>query len=308
MFRFMFVIACATIYAADLPPAASSAPTAPARMTVTANVEKGKRTPQINSEDVTVKQGKQRLQVTEWVPAQGDRAGLELFFLIDDASISNLGLQLEYIRAFIKAQPATTLVGVGYARNGTVEVRQDFIADGAKAASALRLPLSSVGAYGSPYLSLASLMKRWAETSNRREVVLVTDGLDRAHRERNALLNPDVDYAANVAQRTGTIVHTIFYPGVGQWQVHYLEAVSGLNALAKLSEITGGETFSLGRHAPVSFAPYLDNLQRILDNQYLLTFSAKPGKKAKLHYVDVSTEIAGADFATSNAVWVPAAK
>ena len=44
-----------------------------------------------------------------------------------------------------------------------------------------------------------------------------------------------------------------------------------LNALAKLSDATGGESWSLGVQAPVSFAPYLENLQKVLDNQYLLT-------------------------------------
>jgi len=49
----------------------------PVRIAVTANVASDKRMPQINPEDVVVKQGKQRLQVTEWIPAQGDRAGLD---------------------------------------------------------------------------------------------------------------------------------------------------------------------------------------------------------------------------------------
>jgi hypothetical protein len=168
--------------------------------------------------------------------------------------------------------------------------------------------MGSVGAYGSPYLSLVDLMKRWPETSNRREIVLVTDGLDRAHRSRNALFNPDVNYAGNLAQRMGTVIHTIYYPGAGNWQRPYLDVIHGQNALEKLSSMTGGESFSLGRHAPVSFAPYLDNLQRILDSQYLLTFDVKPDKKAKFHYVDVSTELAGVDFATPDAVWLPGAK
>lgn len=56
----------------------------PTRMTVTVNVASDKRQPQINLEDVVVKQGKERLQVAEWVPARGDRAGLDLFILIDD--------------------------------------------------------------------------------------------------------------------------------------------------------------------------------------------------------------------------------
>lgn len=301
-------ILCAALLVSELPPGTNTATGPQVRMTVTANVEKGKRTPQIDKADIVVKQGKEPLQVAGWTPAQDDRAGLELFFLIDDASAWNLGTQLQDLRTFINSQPPTTAIGVGYARNGTVEVRQDLTTDHELAAKSLRLPMSSVGAYGSPYLSVASLMKGWAASDNRREVILVTDGIDRAGRGRNALLNPDVDTAASLAQKTGTIIHTIYFPGVGHWYRSYWERNYGQNGIAKLSDITGGESFALGLQAPVSFAPYLEQVQQILDNQYLLTFSAKPGKKSGLQFVTVSTEVAGVDFSTPDAVWVPAAK
>jgi hypothetical protein len=152
------------------------------------------------------------------------------------------------------------------------------------------------------------LMKRWPETTNRREILLVADGIDRAHRSRNALFNPDVDTAAAVAQRTETIVHSIYFPGVGHWGRNFWQTTNGQNGLAKLAEMTGGESFFLGPYAPVSFAPYLNDLQRILDNQYLLTFSVQPVAKAGLQYVNVQTEIAGVDLATPDAVWAPAVR
>jgi len=278
------------------------------RMTVSASVEGGKRMPMIEKEDIIVKKGKVRLQVTGWAPAQGDRAGLELFILIDDASASSLGSQLSDLRAFINAQPSTTSVGVGYARNGTVQIVQNFTADHAQAANALRLPLGSSGAFGSPYLSVVDLMKRWSGSQNRREIVMVTDGIDRAGRGRNALLNPDVDRAADVAQRTGTIIHTMYTPGVGHWRRNFWQGTYGQNGLAKLSSATSGESFFLGLQAPVSFQPYLDQLQTILDNQFLLSFTVKPEKKAGFQSVSISTEVAGVDLNAADAVWVPAAK
>jgi hypothetical protein len=39
----------------------------------------------------------------------------------------------------------------------------------------------------------------------------------------------------------------------------------------------------------VSFRAYLDDLQKVLDNRYLLSFSAKPSTKAGLQYVRLST-------------------
>jgi hypothetical protein len=51
-----------------------------------------------------VKQGKERVRVTGWKHAGGDGAGLDLFILIDDASDSSLGSQLNDLREFINAQ------------------------------------------------------------------------------------------------------------------------------------------------------------------------------------------------------------
>jgi hypothetical protein len=285
--------------------------TVPVRIAVTANVASDKRMPQINPEDVVVKQGKQRLQVTEWIPAQGDRAGLELFILIDEASSPRLGSNLDDFRTFINAQPPTTSVGVGYMRNATVQIVQNLTADRAAAAKAIRLPLGSAGAYASPYLSVIDLMKRWPDTQNRREVIMVTDGIDRARggpRWRGLTNNPDVDSAGQVAMRTGTVIHTIYAPGSGRLHRNYWEATNGQMAIAKLSDITGGESFFLGLQSPVSFKLYLDDLQKVLDNRYWLSFSAKPGTKPGLQYVTLSTEVAGVEFSAPDAVWVPAAK
>lgn len=288
-------------------------PTVPVQMTVTLEVQgEGKRVPEVNREDVIVKRGKDRLQVADWIPARGDRAGLDLFVLIDDASDTSLGVQLNDLRSFINNQSPTTIVGIGYMRNGVVQIAQNFTNDHALAAKALRLPLGSTGAYGSPYLSVMDLMKRWPEHTNRREVIMVTDGIDRARRGWGARglapVSPDVDSASGVAQRTGTIIHTIYSPGVGRLHHNFWQANNGQNGIAKLSDETGGESFFLGLQAPVSFKPYLDQIQKLLENQYLLTFQAKPVKKAGLQPVKLTTEVAGVEFASADTVWVPAAK
>jgi hypothetical protein len=315
--RIMFML-CSALTTATMFVTAQSAlaqqpatSTVPVRIAVTANVASEKRMPQINPEDVVVKQGKQRLQVTEWIPAQGDRAGLDLFILIDDATSPRLGSNLDDLRTFINAQPPTTSVGVGYMRNATVQVVQNLTTDHAAAASVLRLPLGSAGAYGSPYLSVIDLMKHWPYTQNRREVVMITDGIDRAlggPRGRGLNNNPDVDSASAVAMRTGTIIHSIYAPGSGHSHRNYWEATNGQMAIAKLSDITGGESFFLGLQSAVSFKPYLDDLQKVLDNRYWLSFSAKAGTKPGLQYVTLSTEVAGVEFSAPDAVWVPAAK
>ena len=288
--------------------AQESAASVPVRMTITASVPSNKRMPELSQHDIAVTQGKQRLNVTEWVPAQGDHAGLELFILIDDSSNPALGMHLNDLKTFINGQPSTTLIGVGYIRNATVQVVQDLTADHAVAANSLRLPLGSTGAYGSPYLSVIDVMKRWPAGENRREILMVTDGIDRARRSlgrRGLYTNPDVDSANQVALRTGTMIHTIYAPGVGRLGRNYWEATNGQMGIAQLSDATGGKSFFLGLQQPVSFAPYLDQLQNILDNQYLLSFDVQPGKKAQLQNVSINTEVAGVDLSSADAVLVP---
>jgi hypothetical protein len=63
------------------------------------------------------------------IPAQGDNAALQLFILIDDTLGSGIGNNLNDIRDFINAQPASTVVAVGYMSNAAVNVVQNFTAD-----------------------------------------------------------------------------------------------------------------------------------------------------------------------------------
>jgi hypothetical protein len=305
------LIAFSAIFVAIFPlQAQEKAAAVPVRMTVTVRLlDKDKRMPDVNREDVIVRQGKDRLKVTGWTSAHQGQAGLDLFILIDDTSDPSLGSQLDDLRAFINAQPQTTSVGVGYMRNATVQIVQNFTTEHSQAVKALRLPVASSGAYGSPYLSVIDLMKRWPGHPNRREVIMVTDGIDRARggpRYRGlSFITPDVDSASRVAQRTGTIIHTIFTRGVGRLGSNFWEITNGQNGIAKLSDETGGWSFYLGTQNPVSFKPYLDDLQSILDNQYLLDFQARPGKKAGLQYVRLSTEVPGVELDSADSVWVP---
>jgi hypothetical protein len=284
----------------------------PVQMTTTVQLlgdDSSKTMPEVKKEDVVVRQAKNRLRVLDWTPARGDHDDLSLFILIDDASGSGLGSQLDDLRAFINGLAPGASVGVGYMRNATVQIVQNFTTDHALAAKSVRLPMSSAGAYGSPYLSLIDLMKRWPPQPKRREVLMITDGVDRARggpRYPNST-NPDATSASAVAQRTGTIVHTIFARGVGRAGNNYWEINGGQNNMAMLSDETGGESYFLGMQNPVSFKPYLDSLQKTLDRQYLLRFAAIPGKKSQLQYVKLTTEVAGVEIDSADAVWVEAA-
>lgn len=306
MFLF-FVLSLLPVQAQD----GSSSATSPVQMTVTVRVlSKNKRTPEVNREDIVVRQGKDRLQVTGWTPLSGDRSPLDLFILIDDGARTSVSSQFGDLREFIYSLPKTTSVGVGYMRNGTVQIAQDLTTDHLQAANALRIPLGSPGVYGSPYLSVIDLMKWWPESSNRREIVMITDGIDRLHgwphRRGIGPISPDASAASAVAQRTGTIIHSIYARGVGWRGGNFWQVTNGQNAMAKLADETGGESFFLGIGEPVSFRPYLHRLQNSLDNRYRLEFKAVPGKKPGLQYVKLTTEVAGIELDSADSVWVAA--
>ena len=296
----LVVCACGASVAAGQ----QSANGVPAHMVVTVEPHHGSEVPPVNREDVMVYEGKDRDAVTEWIPAQGDRAGVELFIMLDDGADSSLGQQLQDLRKFIDAQPASTKIGIAYMQNGTARIEQNLTSDHAQAAKALRLPMGIRGANGSPYFSLTDLIKRWPESPERREVLMASDGVDLFYGSGD-LLDPYVDEAIQNAQRAGILVSAIYTPGVGHFGHSYWQTYWGQLYLAQLSDKTGGEAYYIGFNGPpVSFAPYLEDLDHRLSHQYFLTFLAKPPKKAGWQPVKLRTEVPKVDLVSADRIYL----
>jgi hypothetical protein len=102
------------------------------------------------------------------------------------------------------------------------------------------------------------------------------------------------------------IIFAIYATGVGHWGHSFWRINWGQNYLAQIADETGGEAYFLGTGTPVSFSPYLDDLSHRLNHQYLLTFLAKPEKKAGLQAVRLRTEVPNAELVSADRVWVPA--
>jgi hypothetical protein len=292
----------------------------------------------LRPENVQVKQGKNLLKVNQLIPARGENAALQLFILIDETcDAQGIGNSLNDIKDFISAQPATTVVGVAYMSNATIQIVQNFTADHALAAKAVRLPRGTLSAMDSPYLSLISLVNGWPEQNVRREVLMITDGIDRLRNGNERQVSPatpsparpagrpappsysatprtmqsisvDADRASTTSQRYKVIVHSIYATGVGRAGRNAWEAQLGQSGISKIADETGGEYFALGTQNLLSFKPYLDRLQRIFENQYFLVFQAYPKKKADLQRVNITTDVENAEIAAANNVWVPAAQ
>jgi hypothetical protein len=278
----------------------------PVHIVVTVEAHKGKEPPVINREDVMVREGHDRDTVIDWVPAQGQHALLELMIMLDDGSNTTLGTQLDDFRKFINAQPDTTTIGVAYMRNGIAQVVQNLTSDHALAAKARRLPVGTAGVNGSPYFSLTDLVKRWPPTTARRAVIMATDGIDRFYGTGD-LQDPYLDEAIDNALRAGITVSAIYTPGVGHYGHSYWQTYWGQIYLSQLADETGGEAYYIGfTGPPVSFTPFLDDVGNRLAHQYLLTFLAKPQKKAGWRRIRLMTEVPNTDLVAPGKVWVAA--
>jgi hypothetical protein len=283
----------------------SSAAASPVHMLVTVEARHGNNPPELTRDDVMVYEGHDRDRVTDFVPAQGDQAALEFFFLIDDGSTEYLGSLLDDIRQFMKAQPATTKIGVAYMQNGVAQIVQNLTSDHAQAAKSLRLPLGYLGADASPYFSLQDLLKRWPQSAARREVCMITDGVDWFG--GSGPDDPYPDEAIADAQRAGVIVFDIYMPGQGHAAHSYYLYYWAQIYLSKVAEQTGGESYYINfTGAPVTLTPYLDGVGQHLSHQYFLSFIPKPEKKAGMRHVRLRTEVPNAQLIAASNVYVPA--
>lgn len=320
------IASCLLIFAAQTmhSQAKSAQGTVQVHLVVTNEAARGDDVPTLQQGDVKVKQGKNSLQVNQLIPAKGDSAALQLFILVDDTLDSGVGNNLNDVRDFINAQPASTVIAVGYMSNAAVNVTQNFTADHELAVKALRLPRGGFSTMDSPYLSLISLVKGWPQQNVRREVLMVTDGIDRLRGSQPApsrlgpnygpvyhtmpTMSPDVNSASEISQRYNVLVYSLYALGVGRAARSSWDLQTGLSGLAKLANETGGDCFSLGTSSLVSFKPYLDRLQKMFDNQYYLVFQASPKGKGGLQRVNVTTEVSNAEIAAPDNVWVAPGK
>lgn len=276
----------------------------PVSIIISVEAKHGKEVPTIYREDVRVFQNHDRMRVTDWVPLQQKQAELELFLVIDDATDATIGLQFEDLRRFINNQPPTTEIAVDYMQFGTVNLTQDFTSNHTLAAKALRLPIGP-GSMASPYLALIDLMRRWPESRNRREVLMVSSGVDALQPGPD---NTYLEHAIAEAQRKDIQIYSIYAGRSGHLGHTFWSANWGLNDLSQLADETGAEAYSQGLQTPLSFGPYLDEFADMLKHQFKLTFLAKPRKEPGYERIQLETEVPNAELVAGSLVYVPATK
>lgn len=222
--------------------------------------------------------------ITGWSPLRGPESAVEMVVLIDDGSRSSIGTQLPDIARFIQGLPPEAKVAVAYMQNGRAVFAGPLSTDRAAAVRELHLPLSgSPGASASPYFCLSDLARHWPskDAHARREVVAVTDGVD----DYNPRFDPEDPYVQAAIQdsvRAHLIVYAIYWSNSGFLDRTRYGSFTGQSLMAELTEATGGNSYWEGNGNPVSFEPYLSDIDQRLANQYELKFMTPAGGKPQM--------------------------
>jgi len=291
------LVGIAPVFAQPVPGNSAS----PTRLVVTVESKAGTQA-HVGPADVMVYQSDHRVPVMGFDSLGPERAGLQLWILIDDGDAMILGSQIGDLRNFIAYQPPGEQIGIGYLQNGRVRVTQDLTADHQAAQNAIRLPLGIPGISGSPYLAVASLIKKWPATDHPREILLVSSGIDPDFGAGPG--NVYLDQAEDAALCARVIVHAIWFGSAGHAGHSFALINWGQIYLSELTEDTGGEFFWEQMMNPVSFAPYLKRLDQEFSGQYWLTFTAKPPAKASFEKLRIGTEIPGVSIVGPSRLWL----
>ena len=290
---------------------AGSAESTAVRITVTVTGKEKEEPPQMQKEDFLIYQGKDRRPVLSAVRQAGADDQLNLIVLIDESSEGQLALRYPDITAFLNGLPPKALVGIAYARNGTITVAKDLTNDRDAVLKALRLPIGRTGATGGIFLSVASLAKGIKSTPDRRTaILLLSSGIDtfRGINSTAPSLNVDLDSAIREAQRGGITVYSIYVSPSAHFQRSFFLTTNGQGCLARLADETGGEAYFLGTVTPINMQPFLEEMANHLAHQYLVTFGAKTPKKSGFYGIKIHTELSGAEVEGPSQVFIPVPK
>ncbi len=215
---------------------------------------------------------------------------LTIAVLIQDDLSSEANLQLKNIADFIRGLPKGSRVMIVYLRAGTIQIRQKFTDDLDKAANSLRIIVgSSAVAPSNPYVGVEEALKRFdALPVGRRAILLISDGLDisRGIESSSPTQSLDLDQAILKAQRKGVAIYSFYNAGSLTQNANSRLILNAQGSLNRISEETGGRAFFQGSSSPVSFAPFITDLNSALTRQFALTYLSTHFQKG-YHKVEV---------------------
>jgi len=294
----LLIAASVSIYAAN------NLPGNPVSVLVTVE-SKGPLPSQLSKEDLQIKEDRDVRQVTDVRSLQG--ASSQILLLLDDSAGGSLDTQIPELKKFILALPANAEVGVGYMHNGLSQMTSQFTLDHALAARSLRLPEGPGGADVSPYDSLSDAIKKWPMKDGiaRREVIMISSGIEGLGGGLPPE-NPYVNAGIASAIKAGVTVYAIYNPAFGHAGHSFWRETAGQDWLSQLADETGGEFYQIGLGSAVSFEPYLSDILKRQNEQYILTFDAGAENKSGLQPLKIRSTVKGFSLAGPDKVYVKA--
>ncbi len=214
---------------------------------------------------------------------------MTLAVLIQDDLVSSVSVEARNIANFIRNQPGGSRVMVGYIRQGTLDVRRKFTNELQRAAESVRPPqgFASAGPFN-PYVEIIEGLKRFdSQPLGRRAIIVVTDGVDVSRGIDSSTPGQSIDLqrAITEAQRRSVAIYSIFAPAAGSPSSSSIN-LNGQSCLERLSNETGGKAFFQGFSAPVSFDPFLKEIDTLLSKQVALTYLSTHTNKG-FHKLDI---------------------
>jgi hypothetical protein len=293
-------LVCPLLTGAETKPATGTS----VRIIVTLGHEYGPAPTTLTGNDVVVMQNLDQLPVVSLTPLRGDRAGLELFVLVDNCSSCEVGTRFDELRRFVTSQPATTAVGIAYIENGQLQIATKPTLDREGAVKGLSAPSGSPPA--DPFRPLTELIKGWRQNASRHVVLMISNGIDPALAANHTPLDPSAEAAIEAAQRAGVAVYAIYHPSGDFLKADYSQMHYGQVQLAHVAVETGGEAYFTDFGPLPSLGPFLVDLADHLANQYMLEFrlpSVAP--LGVLQRVNIKSKLPNVDLMAPDRVWVP---
>lgn len=199
---------------------------------------------------------------------------MTLAVLMQDDLVSSVSVEAKTVADFIRNQPGGSRVMVGYIRQGSLEVRRKFTNELERAAQSVRPPLGQASASPyNPYVEIIEGLRRFdSQPLGRRAMIVVSDGLDisRGLDSSSPGQSLDLQRAINEAQRRSVAIYSIFVPSLASSSPSL--NLNGQSCLERLSNETGGRAFFQGTSAPLSFDPFLKEIDSLMQKQIALTY------------------------------------
>lgn len=257
------------------------------------------------AQKLTVKVDGKATQITGFRALEGERNPVELVLLIDESARSSFAREFQDISQFVQTLPPNVRMAVAYMQNGRAAFTAPFSTDHNTILRGLHIPPGIAGSNGSPYMCLSDLATHWPsqDSAARREVVMITDGVD----EYNPRYDPDDPYvqaSIHDAVRAHLIVYSIYWRDQGRFSRTMYANNDGQNLLQQVTDTTGGRNYWIGIGNPVSFQPYLEDLTKRLRNQYELSFTAPLKGKAEIQNLKLKLSVPGTKVDAPQQVYV----